>query len=254
MYDLTGQVALVTGSARGIGRATALRLAEVGADLVVNYVSSQSAALETAEQIQQLGRRSAVVKADVSETDDVRAMIEFVRERFGRLDILVSNAAGGGFRSLADANARNFETAMNTNCRALLDLVQAALPLLARPTGRAKVIALSSHGSTRALPHYGLIGASKAALESLVRHMALEFGASGINFNIVQAGLVETDATRHVPGAAEMFASAVSESLVGNRRLLPADVAEAVLFLASPASDLVQGHTLVIDGGQSLRV
>ncbi len=113
------------------------------------------------------------VKADVSEQDDVSEMIDHVRKTFGRLDILVSNAATGGFRLVIGASARNFEAAMNTNVRALMFLVQSALPLLERSEGRAKVVALSSHGSHMALPMYGLIGASKAALESLVRHLTL---------------------------------------------------------------------------------
>ena len=130
MVGLNGQVALVTGSSRGIGRASALRLAEAGADVIVNFVTSQAAAEEVAGRIQQLGRRAAVVKADVSEYEDVQAMLAFVRERFGRLDIVVSNAASGGFRPLMDSTARHFEAAMNTNVRALLYLVQAARDLL----------------------------------------------------------------------------------------------------------------------------
>ena len=252
MIDLSGNVALVTGAARGIGRATALRLAEAGADVIVNYVTSQSAASEVARDIQQLGRRAATVKADVSEPDDVAAMLEFIRERFGRLDILVSNAASGGFRPLMDASTRHFENAMNTNVRALLLLTQAARPMLERSEGRAKVIAISSHGSHKALPAYGLIGASKAALESLVRHLALELGNRGVNVNTVLAGLVETDSTRALPGSGEFFAAVNQRRMMAGRPLTARDVADSVLFLASPLSDLVQGATLVVDGGEGI--
>jgi enoyl-[acyl-carrier protein] reductase III len=100
MIDLSGRVALVTGASRGIGRACAIRLAEAGADVVVNYVTSQTAAEEVAEQISALGRRVAVVKADVGEQDDVAAMMEHIEGQFGRLNIIVSNAASGGFRPL----------------------------------------------------------------------------------------------------------------------------------------------------------
>jgi enoyl-[acyl-carrier protein] reductase III len=229
-----------------------LRFAEAGADVIVNYVTSQSAANEVAREIQQQGRRAATVKADVSEPDDVAAMLEFVRERFGRLDILVSNAASGGFRQLMDASPRHFENAMNTNVRALLLLTQAARPLLERTEGRAKVIAISSHGSHKALPAYGLIGASKAALESLVRHLALELGNRGVNVNAVLAGLVETDSTRGLPNSAEFFAGVNDRRMMGGRPLLPRDVADSVLFLASSLSDLVQGATLVVDGGEGI--
>ena len=140
---------------------------------------------------------------------------------------------------------------MTTNVLALLRLVQAAHPLLKKALGRAKVVAMSSHGSHRALPHYALIGASKAALESLIRHMALELGET-INFNTVLAGLVETDSTRVL--GSEAFAQARASQLTGDQLLSADSVADSVLFLASPLSDLVQGQTLIVDGGASLRV
>ncbi len=254
MIDLTGKVALVTGSSRGIGRACAERLAEAGADIVVNYVSSIDEARQTVEAVQRHGRRAVAIKADVSEQDDVAEMIEHVRQTFGRLDILVSNAATGGFRLVIGASARNFEAAFNTNVRALMFLVQSALPLLEKSNGRAKVVALSSHGSHMALPMYGLIGASKAALESLVRHLTLEIGDRGINLNVVMAGLVETDSTRNIPHSQEIFAARKQKTMTGDRMLEPQDVADAVLYLASPLSDLVQGATLIVDGGAAIHV
>ena len=223
MIDLTGKLALVTGAARGIGKATAIRLAEAGADIVLNYVAAEAAAEETAGTIASLGRRVAMIKADISEPDDILQMVEHVRAEFGQLDILVSNAATGGFRPLLATTTANFEAAMNTNVRALIQLVQAALPLLESCRDRAKVVSLSSHGSHRALPMYGLIGASKAALESIVRHVALELGDRGINFNIVQAGLVETDSTRRLPGSAEMFRDQLQHTMVGERFLTTTD-------------------------------
>jgi enoyl-[acyl-carrier protein] reductase III len=253
VIDLSGKVALVTGSSRGIGRACARRLAEAGADVVVNFLTSHTAASSVAGEIQAMGRRAAVVKADVSELEDVQSMIEFVREHFGRLDILVSNAASGGFRSLLDATERHFTATMRTNVLPLMTLAQAARDLLERTEGRAKIIALSSHGSHRALPHYGLIGASKAALESLVRHLALELGPRGINVNCVLAGLVETDSTRGLPGSESLFAAVQARQLTGPRSLAPAEIADAVVFLASSLSDQVQGHTLVVDGGEGIR-
>ena len=250
MIDLTGKVALVTGGSRGIGRACALRLAEAGADVALNYLTSQSAARETAEAIKALGRRAAVVRADVSELEDVQAMVEYVGQQFGRLDILVSNVASGGFRNLMDATPQHFTNAMSTNVLPLITLVQAAQPLLARAEGRAKVIGMSSHGSYKALPHYGLIGASKAALEAIIRHLALELG-DHINFNVVLAGLVETDSTRAFPP--EVFERNQKKMMMNGRRLTEAEVADAVLFLSSPLSDLVQAQTLIVDGGAGLQ-
>jgi enoyl-[acyl-carrier protein] reductase III len=253
MIDLTDRVALVTGSSRGIGRACAIRLAEAGADVIINFVSSQAAAAEVAEEIRSLGRRAAVVKCDIGEPDDVEEMMDFVDHRFGKLDILVSNAASGGFRPLAAATVRNFEATMKTNVLAFILLVQQGLRLMKKASGRAKVIAISSHGSHLALPMYGMIGGSKAALESLVRHFALELGHQGVNVNVVKAGLVDTDSTRKLPNAEEIFeATRRFKSMTGDRMLLANDVADAVLFLASPLSDMVQGETLTVDGGTAV--
>lgn len=254
MIDLHHKVALVTGGGRGIGRATALRLAEAGADIVLNYATSKSEAEMTAERIAELGRQVIVVKADVSFEEDVHSMVEFVGETFGRLDILVSNAASGGFRPLMKTTDKNFEAAMNINVRALLYLVQASADLMKRTPGRKKIIGISSHGSHMALPSYGLIGSTKAALESLCRHLALEIGDEGFNVNIVQAGLVNTEAIRRMPGSQEMLAERRTKQMVGDADLEPENVADAVLFMASHLSDMVQGQTIIVDGGAAIHV
>jgi enoyl-[acyl-carrier protein] reductase III len=252
MLDLSGRVALVTGSSRGIGKACALRLAEAGADVIINYVTARGAAQEVAEQIAAMGRQAVVVKADISEEDDVRCMVDHVAESLGQLDIVVSSAATGGFRPLLAATTRNFEAAMRTNVMALVYLVQAAMPLLERGEHRGKVVAISSHGSHMALPMYGLIGGSKAALESIVRHLTLEIGDRGVNVNAVKAGLVETDSTRRIPYADKIFAAQVDHTMVGERTLSADDVADAVLFLCSPLSDMIQGETITVDGGAAI--
>ena len=253
MLDLKNRVAIVTGGSRGIGRATALRLAEAGADVVINYVTSQSSAREVAEAITLLGRRAATVKADVSEPEDILSLAEFVGTEFGKIDIVVSNAASGGFRNVMDATPKHFESAMKTNVQALMLLAQACVPWMTDETYRRKIIALSSHGSHLALPAYGLIGASKAAIESLARHLALELGNRGINVNVVLAGLVETDSTKSFPGAEVAFRTVNERRVVNGRALSPEEVANAILFLASSLSDLVQGQTLIVDGGETLR-
>jgi enoyl-[acyl-carrier protein] reductase III len=254
MIDLAGKVALVTGSSRGIGRACALRLAEAGADVVVNYVTSVREAEEVAETIASMGRNAACIRADVGEEKDVDEMIGFVKREFGGLDILVHNAASGGFRPLAATTERHFDAAMHTNAMSLIHLLKAAAPLLEAADGRGKAIVLSSHGTHMALPMYGLVGGSKAALTALARHWALELGDRGVNVNVVEAGLVETDSTRRLPGAEEMFAKRTAKTMVGDRMLEASDVANAVLFLASPLSDLVQGQTLIVDGGAAIHV
>ena len=254
MIDLTGKVALVTGSSRGIGRACALRLAEAGADVIINYVTSAGEANLVAEQIAALGRSVACIRADVSHEEDVEEMLRFVTAEFGQLDILVHNAATGGFRPLAATTQRHFDAAMHTNVLSLVHLLKSATPLLEQANGRGKAVVLSSHGTHMALPMYGLIGGSKAALTALARHWALELGDRGVNVNVVEAGLVETDSTRRLPGAEQMFAGRASKTMTGERMLEASDVADAVLFLASPLSDLVQGQTLIVDGGAAIHV
>ena len=254
MIDLTGKVALVTGSSRGIGRASAIRLAQAGADVIINYVTSKSAAMEVAAEVASHGVKAHVIKADVGEEDDVECMVDFIKQNIGHLDILVSNAATGGFRPLLASDSRHFQAAMNINVLSLIYLVRAAIPLLEAGEGRGKVIAISSHGSHMALPMYGLIGGSKAALESIARHLTLEVGDRGVNVNVVKAGLVETDSTRKIPFSDRMFDERQNKSMVGERDLMPEDVADTVLFLASPLSDLIQGETITVDGGSAIHV
>lgn len=254
MIHLDGKVALVTGASRGIGRACAIKFAQAGADVIINYVTSKSAAMDVAREVIGMGKRAYVIKADVGEEDDVECMLDFISQSIGRLDIVVSNAATGGFRPLLAASAKHFQTTMNTNVLSLVYLVRAALPLLQRSEGRAKVIAISSHGSHMALPMYGLIGGSKAALESIARHLTLEVGGRGVNVNVVKAGLVETDSTKKIPFADRMFAGRTEKSMMGDRVLEVEDVANVVLFLSSPLSDLVQGETLTVDGGAAIHI
>jgi len=252
--DFTGRVAFVTGSSRGIGRACAIRFADAGADVIINYASSRKAAMDVAGEIERRGRKCYVLKGDVSEQEDVRCMLDFIRDEIGRLDFLISNAASGGFRPLLDAKPANFDAAFHTNVLALIYLVQAAMPLL-QTNGpiRNKIVTISSHGSVGAIPMYGLIGSTKAALESLVRHLTLEVGDRGININVVRAGLVETDSTRRLPGSEAMFNAQIDYTQVGNRILQPEDVADTIMFLCSPYSDMIQGETITIDGGGSVR-
>ncbi len=253
MDDLQGKRYLVTGSSRGIGRATALLLAENGCDVVVNYLSNQSAAIEVADMIERMGQQALIVKADVSEPSDVQEMMESIADVWGTIDGIVSNAAGGGFRPVTQAKIENFDRAMHTNALPLMLLAQAAEIFYSRRDDPFKFVTLSSHGSHRALPAYGLIGASKAALEALVRHLALELGPQNVYFNCVLAGLVRTDATENLPGSDQFFKAVDEKMLIANgRALMPEDVAAVIRFLLSPDADLIQGQTIVVDGGAAL--
>ncbi len=249
MFELQGKVALVTGSSRGIGKAIALRLAENGVNLVVNYIRHRANAEETARLIEEKGARCVVVKANVADDDHVRAMFDVIKAEYGRLDVLVSNAASGVLKPLMELDGRHWNWAMDINARALLTLVQQAVPLM-QPGGR--VMAVSSLGSVRAVENYAAVGASKAALESLVRHMAVELGPKGINVNTISAGAVDTEALKKFPNRQTILDMALARTPLG-RLTLPEDVADVSLFLCSDLAKMISGQTIVVDGGYSIR-
>jgi enoyl-[acyl-carrier protein] reductase III len=249
MYDLEGKVALITGSSRGIGKAIALKLAANGVDLVVNYVRHRQDAEQTAAQIEEQGVKCLVVKANVAEDDDVRAMFDQIGAEFGRIDFLVSNAASGVLKPAMELSARHWNWAMDINARALLTLTQQAVPLM--PEG-GRIMAVSSMGAVRAIENYTAVGASKAALESLVRHLAVELGPKGINVNTISAGAVDTEALKKFPNRQQILDAAIARTPLG-RLTTPDDVADVALFLCSELASMIHGQTIVVDGGYSIR-
>ena len=242
---LAGKVALVTGAARGIGRAIALKLAAGGCDVVANYYNSHDEAEALCTEIRGLGRRAVAVKASVGIPDSVDELFTEFRRHFDRLDIIVSNAASGVLRPATEMALKHWRWCMETNALALNLLAQRALPLM--PQG-GRIIAMSSLGAERAMPGYGFIGASKAALESLVRTLAQELGPRGIRVNAVSAGVVDTDALQYFPNREELLASFAHRTPAGPT-LTPADVAGAVYLLCLPEAGMINGHTLFVDGG-----
>jgi enoyl-[acyl-carrier protein] reductase III len=249
MFDLHGKIALVTGSSRGIGKAIALRLAENGVDLVVNYVRHRRDAEETAALIEAKGARCQVVKANVANDDDVRQMFELIKDEYGRLDFLISNAASGVLKPAMELDSRHWNWAMDINARSLLTLAQQALPIM--PRG-GRIMAVSSLGAVRAVENYTAVGASKAALESLVRHLAVELGPKGILVNTISAGAVDTEALKKFPNRRQILDTALARTPVG-RLTTPDDVADVALFLCSRLAEMINGQTVVVDGGYSIR-
>ena len=249
MMNLQGKTALITGGSRGIGRAIAFRLAEQGADIIVNYVRHKRDARDTAAAVEKLGRRCLMVKANVAKSEDVQKMFSVISNEFENLDILVSNAASGVLKPALELTERHWNWAMDINARALLTLVQQGLPLMKRG---CRVMAVSSLGSVRAIENYTTVGASKAALESLVRHLAVELGPRGINVNTISAGAVDTDALKHFPNRDEILNTAMSRTPLG-RLTTPQDVADIALFLCSDLSAMIQGQVITVDGGYAIR-
>ncbi|OQX15688.1 MAG: enoyl-[acyl-carrier-protein] reductase, partial [Desulfobulbaceae bacterium A2] len=231
-FDLRGKVALVTGGSRGIGRAIGLSLAEHGADVVVNYVRHRGDAQETVNAIEALGVRCLALKANVAEEDDVASMFAQLQQEFGRLDILVSNAASGVLKPAMELTTRHWDWAMDINARALLTLAQHAVKLM---TPGSRIMAVSSLGAVRAVPNYAAVGSSKAALESLIRHLAVELGPSGILVNTISAGVVDTDALKKFPNRDEIIEQSLARTPL-KRLTTPEDVANVALFLCSELS------------------
>ena len=242
---LAGKTALVTGAARGIGRAVARKLAHAGCDVVLNYYNSHEEAEALCAEFQALGRRAVALKASVSQPDSVDDLFVEVRKHFEHLDIVVSNAASGVLKPAMDMTLKHWRWCMETNAFALNLLAQRAVPMMGHG---GRIIALSSLGSQRAMPNYAFIGASKAALESLVRSLAQELGPRGFRVNAVSAGVVETDALSHFPNREALVAS-FQERCPAGPVLTPEDVAGAVYLLCLPEAAMINGHTLFVDGG-----
>jgi len=242
---LAGRVALITGAARGIGRAVALKLAAAGCDVIANYYNSHEEAEAVCAEIRNMSRRAVAIKASVGLPESVDELFAELKKHFDRVDILVSNAASGVLRPTMEMTLKHWRWCMETNAFALTLLAQRAVPMM--PSG-GRIVALSSLGALRAMPHYGFIGASKAALESLVRSLAQELGPRGIRVNAVSAGVVDTDALQHFPNREALLASFAQRTPAGPV-LTPQDVAGAVYLLCLPEADMINGHTLFVDGG-----
>jgi len=248
MFMIDGKIALVTGGSRGIGKAIAIRLAEHGMDIAVNYVRHKQDAMSVAEEIEKRGRRCLLVKTNVANETDVEQMFAAIGEEFGSLDVIVSNAASGVLKPVLDLTERHWNWAMNINARALLSLVKYGMPLMKEGS---RIIGVSSLGSVRAIENYTTVGASKAALESLVRHLAVELGPRGIRINTVSAGAVDTDALKHFPNREQILDNSLQRTPLG-RLITPDDVADVTLFLCSNLSDMIQGQVITVDGGYSI--
>ena len=245
---LTGKIALVTGASRGIGRAVALRLAQAGADVVVNYLRKERAAREVAQAIEAYGRRARVVKADIGDEDDLARLFDEV-VAFGGLDILIANAAIGVMEPLLSVTAKHWQRTVGTNSWGFLAMVQKAVPLM-RARGGGRIVALTSLGSERVIERYGLVGSSKAALEALVRYWAVELAPESILVNAVSPGIIETDAIRALSSPEQLLEVVRRQTPVG-RLATPEDVAGLVAFLCSPDAQMIVGQTLLVDGGYS---
>ena len=253
--ELASQVAIVTGAGRGIGRATALELARLGADIVVAELDT-AGGKRTAEEVAALGRRAVVVPTDVTSRADLAAMVDRARGELGRIDILVNNA--GIYRAAAslDVTEEHWDAVLDINARAVFFATQAVLPTMIAQH-RGVIVSLASMagkiGSRTNLPY----NVSKAAVISMTKSLALAHAADGIRVNCVCPGFVETDmwdAVAREQGkllglTAEEFTRQRASQVPLGRMERPEDVANVIGFLASPRAGYMTGQALSVDGG-----
>lgn len=242
------KVTLITGGARGIGRATALKFAHAGSDIAIVYYNSSDEANELVKEIQGMGRKAIAIQANVADHQSVKDMFSQFHQHFKQLDFLISNAASGVLKPATKMSTKHWRWCMETNALALNHLASEGRGNM--PAG-SRIIALSSLGANRAIPNYGFIGASKAALEALVRSLSLELAVDGISVNTVSAGVVDTDALKHFPNREQLLDEYQAHALAG-RPLTPADVANAIYLLCLPEAEMIKGHTLFVDAGYSV--
>lgn len=249
MSDFKGKKALVTGGSRGLGRAISFELARRGADIAINYVKNSEAAEKTAGEIRGLGVECIVIQADVSDHKSVKELFKSLRDGFGHIDFLVSNAVSGVLGPADRIGRLGWDRAMNTNARSFMLLMQQALKIFPESGGRA--VAISSIGSHTCLSGYTAIGASKAALETLVKYFGKELAPRGIGVNAISGGPIHTEALDFFPDKDELLEKWTARAPQG-RIAEPEDIAPVVAFLLSEEARWIQGQTVVVDGGMTL--
>jgi enoyl-[acyl-carrier protein] reductase III len=236
-----GKVALITGGSKGIGRAIAHRLAAEGAHVAITWLRDRVSAEKTVTEIEELGARALAVRSYLKEPNQPRELLSTVRRELGEPSLLVSNAATGVFGSVLDLKKSHWDLTMETNAAAFLRLVQAS-------RGLEAVVALTSMGSIRALPGYGSIGVSKAALEALVRYVAVEL-APGAHVNALSPGLVLTESTRRL-GDLELEMAGRATPM--GRLVTLEEIAAVAAFLLSKEAAMITGQSIVVDGGYGI--
>ncbi|HET7629665.1 MAG TPA: SDR family oxidoreductase [Bacillales bacterium] len=246
---LTKKKVLVTGSSRGIGKATALAAAKAGADVAVHYNKQEDLAQQTASEIRELGSEALVVQANLEDLEEVDAMFEAIGEKWGALDVFMANAAATAFKPLLEMKPYHIDRTYQLLINSLIRSAQRAVPLMKAGSGR--IITVTGHGTDFTLPNYASIGSAKGAVETLTRYLAYELGPKGITCNAIAPGVVATDSAKFYMGDEQYaaFDETVSKQTPLGRLATPEDIADVAVFLASDMSRFVTGEVIKVDGG-----
>jgi len=249
--SLRGKVALVTGASRGIGAAAAIRLAQRGADVVVNYHQNREAAQTVLNQVDAAGGRGIIFQADVTQRTQVDSMVKTAKKQLGAIDVLVNNAYFPFQVSpLHEIAWEKFHQAIEHELSAFYHCVQACLPdMKEKKSGR--IIVVSTRLAQQPLPRMGAYAAAKSALESMADTMAIELGPLGVAVNVVTPAFTLTDASMIMP---EAYRERVKETRPLKKHLYPEDVAGAIAFLAGDEASMLTGSHILITGGSHLQL
>jgi len=245
LFSLQNQTFLVTGGTRGIGQAISLRFARSGATVIANYLRNEESAEKLKATASQETLDIRLCRADLTTDKGLKQLGHSLEDCGSSLSGLIHCAATGVHRSIEELTERHFDWTFNLNVRTFFKLVQF---LIGRFSDGSSIVAISSWGALRTLPYYSLVGSSKAALESLSRHLAVDLAPRGIRVNILTAGSVLTDAWKAMPNSEERIAEAIRRTPAG-RLVTPEEIAYSAQFLCSKAASAIIGQTLVVDGG-----
>lgn len=242
-----GKVALITGGSRGIGKAIALEFARRGADIAFNYLRNHKAATETQSEIEALGVRCTRIRAHLGDSEKIAGLFAEIESQYGKLDILINNAASGIQRSAEELEEKHWDWAMNINAKAPW-LAAIAASKLMKDGGH--IVNITSQGSQKVLPYYFSVGTSKAAMEAVTRYLAVELAPKGISVNAVSGGYVDTGALDYFPNREDMLDA--GQKTPAGRMVTSEDIAHVVAFLCTEDAAMIRGQVIVVDGGVTL--